>query len=169
MRIELRYRRQTNHNQTGLSPVGSPCRGDRKEEQEKNRKRVISMLYHEITNQLLIPGKLYLIISPEDRKITTRSGGKKDGRGEYRSDDMSGNVPGDHPVAVTAVQPLWQHPESAPDGFIGIGDTAGIRAADEPLDQVRYLDAFLLADLEIPDYIDGCAGGNKGDPIHLLF
>ena len=72
------------------------------------------------------------------------------------------------PVAIAAVQAVWQHLEPAPDGFVGVGDAPRVRAPDQALDQGRYLHSLLLADLEIPDNIDGGTGGDEGDPVHFL-
>src|SRR5208337_483538 len=86
------------------------------------------------------------------------------------SDDMPGDiVPCDHPVAVPAMQPFWQDFEFARDRLVGIGNAAGIRAPDKPLDQRRDLDSLLLEYLEIPDNVDRGPRGDQGDPVHFLF
>ena len=81
---------------------------------------------------------------------------------------MSGNIIRDNPVAITAVQPFWQHPEFTPDGFIGVGDAARVRAADKALNQGWDLNALLLADLEIPDDIDCGTGGDERDSVYFF-
>ena len=82
---------------------------------------------------------------------------------------MAGDVPPDNPVAVGAPEPLTGDQEPAPDRLIGVGDAARVGAPDEPLDEVRDLDPFLLADLVVPDDIDGRMGGYQRDPVHLFF
>jgi len=44
---------------------------------------------------------------------------------------MAGQVLGNNPVTVEAVQPFWQDCKFTHDRFIGIGDAPGIRAPDE--------------------------------------
>ena len=70
---------------------------------------------------------------------------------------MTGQILCDNPVTVVTMQPFWQHLEFALDRFIGIGDASRVRAPDDPFDQCRDLNPFLLADFKIPDDIDGCA------------
>lgn len=85
-----------------------------------------------------------------------------------RSDDVSCDIPRDNPVTITAVQPLGEYPEPAPDRLIGVGDAARVRAPDKTFDQGRDLHSFLLAHLEVPDDIDGGAGGDERNAVDLL-
>jgi len=61
-----------------------------------------------------------------------------------------------------------QYPEPAPDRFVGVGDAPRVRAADKTFDQGWYLHPFLLADLEVPDDINGCTGGDERNTVDLL-
>ena len=81
---------------------------------------------------------------------------------------MSGDIPGNNPVAVATVQPFRQYLKPAPDGFIGVGDAPRVRAADKTFDQDRDLHSFLLADLEVPDDIDGGPGRDERDAVDLF-
>ena len=81
---------------------------------------------------------------------------------------MAGEIFGDNPVAIAAVEAFWGDGKPGPDRFIRVGDTAGIRAPDESFDQGRDLDSLLLADLEIPDNIDGGTRRDEGDPVNFL-
>ena len=84
------------------------------------------------------------------------------------SDNVTRDVSCDNPVAITAVKTFRQHPESAPDRLVGVGDTARVRAAHETLDQVRYFDTLFFTDLEVPDNIDGGTRGDERNSIDLF-
>src|SRR5512136_92128 len=101
----------------------------------------------------------------------SRAPGSTGGRSVPRagsSDDVARDVLRDHPVAVTAVEPLPENLEGRFDGLVRIGDAPRVGALHHALDNPGDVHPLLLDDLVVPDDVDGRMGGDEGDPVHLL-
>ena len=82
---------------------------------------------------------------------------------------MAGQVLCYDPVTIEAMEPFRQHREFTLDWFVRIGDAPRIRAPDKSYDKCRDLDAFLFADIKIPDNVNGCPWRDTRDPVNLFF
>jgi hypothetical protein len=87
----------------------------------------------------------------------------------FNLDNVAGQIFCYYPVTIEAMKPFWKYLEFALDRFVGIGDTSGIGASDNPDNECGNLYSLLLADFKIPDNINGCPRGDECDPVNFFF
>ena len=82
---------------------------------------------------------------------------------------MAGQVLCYYPVTIETMETFREDGKFTRDRLIGVGNASGVRAADKSHNQGGDLDSFLLADLKIPDNIDGCPRRDQRYPVDFLF